>query len=568
MTEIRPRDSPFMQNLREGPTSALEHLRALYQTRAPEPIAENDELSRCAQDLLVHFAMPSDMYCNPNMIALTIKPELCRACFDAKILFLFADMMADPDFLRHYSMFTFSIARCTLILLHVWFIDMMHRSVSRALMTPLSAMAFFEVTERACSVMWDERHRANVPDLHMIMALVELQGVFHTIYALQPRYPGLGNAPISPAMVKITVYFWVYNYTHIVGDETEHYHRLSTGGYEDSIDLFLYLIEESKGEGEEEYIDTTASQTGQRRALTEILQDIGADSILRTMRATLRYSKHMTRVPPRVRDCLLVCRILYLEHASFRGIYLQMPMIEDIAAVFDAPIMHLPPDRDPAQVQPVLEAYRSAWNHLSFVGTACKSGSMSPSLINPVSIWNIMVKSVTMVLELDVEWHNDPANPNLEQITPFLVQFQATLLETFASVWLDGLRASRNGEGGFPDSIVTGLANVDGASAVWYGFIETAHARFDSGIITSSPISYIVRVWRQFGKVLGFDEGSERVRATHICAWILCTFHTTPSSKPLMVCKGCREKRYCSSACQRSDWKQGGHRVRCRRLKA
>ncbi len=34
--------------------------------------------------------------------------------------------------------------------------------------------------------------------------------------------------------------------------------------------------------------------------------------------------------------------------------------------------------------------------------------------------------------------------------------------------------------------------------------------------------------------------------------------------KKLQVCSTCRRKAYCSAACQRQDWKEGGHKGSCR----
>lgn len=101
MPEIR--ESEFMQDLREGPTAALEHFRALYQSRAPGLITGQDKLFSCARDLLVYFMAPSKSPHDPDIIAQAMDLELRRACFESEMLSLFADMIADRDFLRHYS---------------------------------------------------------------------------------------------------------------------------------------------------------------------------------------------------------------------------------------------------------------------------------------------------------------------------------------------------------------------------------------------------------------------------------------------------------------------------------
>ncbi|VDB84330.1 unnamed protein product [Peniophora sp. CBMAI 1063] len=69
----------------------------------------------------------------------------------------------------------------------------------------------------------------------------------------------------------------------------------------------------------------------------------------------------------------------------------------------------------------------------------------------------------------------------------------------------------------------------------------------------------ILEDWLQLGSVLGFKEDVERrtyeknsKRAAQLCAWKTW----------------CAEARYCSRECQRKDWKLGGHRQRCKRLKS
>ena len=102
MPELYESDMPFLQSLREGPTSALEHIRSLWQSRKPGPIFE-EEIMTCTRDLLMLFLSASKEADDPNVIALAMSRELRRACFDSEILLLFADMMADGHFLKHTS---------------------------------------------------------------------------------------------------------------------------------------------------------------------------------------------------------------------------------------------------------------------------------------------------------------------------------------------------------------------------------------------------------------------------------------------------------------------------------
>ncbi|KAI0321597.1 hypothetical protein OF83DRAFT_251498 [Amylostereum chailletii] len=82
----------------------------------------------------------------------------------------------------------------------------------------------------------------------------------------------------------------------------------------------------------------------------------------------------------------------------------------------------------------------------------------------------------------------------------------------------------------------------------------------------------LVDAWSQFGTHLGIDEFVERDRlardVAHMCAWHECEFHTTKSMETMHTCRGCGETRYCGRECQTRDWKEGGHKLRCRRLKS
>ncbi|KZV75683.1 hypothetical protein PENSPDRAFT_646975, partial [Peniophora sp. CONT] len=78
--------------------------------------------------------------------------------------------------------------------------------------------------------------------------------------------------------------------------------------------------------------------------------------------------------------------------------------------------------------------------------------------------------------------------------------------------------------------------------------------------------------WFKMGKLgAGFDIAKEqdeyKRRAAKLCSWRECQWHTIEPSSPPKMCQGCGEARYCSKPCQHDDWKSGGHKQVCRRLK-
>ncbi|KZV64840.1 hypothetical protein PENSPDRAFT_656273, partial [Peniophora sp. CONT] len=106
-------------------------------------------------------------------------------------------------------------------------------------------------------------------------------------------------------------------------------------------------------------------------------------------------------------------------------------------------------------------------------------------------------------------------------------------------------------------------------AGLWYAETETLRRllRYDS---SQTTYTILLDDWLKIGDIFSMNETSQRSLATawraRQCSWRSCVYHAKPSEKPLLVCKGCKDARYCSAACQRSDWKQGGHRTECRRV--
>ena len=109
-----------------------------------------------------------------------------------------------------------------------------------------------------------------------------------------------------------------------------------------------------------------------------------------------------------------------------------------------------------------------------------------------------------------------------------------------------------------------------GAQVSWFPTLQnlqTVAYRQVSGNILAS-VAALLREWTELGVTLGLTVAKERERhereARHRCSWDECKKHEVdvPQSE-LKVCSGCAETRYCSRACQKSDWLQGGHKPRC-----
>ncbi|VDC02287.1 unnamed protein product [Peniophora sp. CBMAI 1063] len=109
-----------------------------------------------------------------------------------------------------------------------------------------------------------------------------------------------------------------------------------------------------------------------------------------------------------------------------------------------------------------------------------------------------------------------------------------------------------------------------GVREEWYPtlvFLRRTAAR-----ASDSQHNRVVSEWKRLGEDLEFDEGVQKAlyerelrKAQRHCTRIACRYHQELCPVRVRACKGCYEVRYCSSPCQRQDWKEG-HKSRCKRL--
>ncbi|KZV71610.1 hypothetical protein PENSPDRAFT_650474 [Peniophora sp. CONT] len=81
-------------------------------------------------------------------------------------------------------------------------------------------------------------------------------------------------------------------------------------------------------------------------------------------------------------------------------------------------------------------------------------------------------------------------------------------------------------------------------------------------------------LWSASGHDLGLDEAQEKAEFDRLeklkeqtCSWKVCEYHTQLPPIAVKACKGCGQTRYCSRDCQTKDWKEGGHKSVCKRIK-
>ncbi|KZV70228.1 hypothetical protein PENSPDRAFT_455102 [Peniophora sp. CONT] len=104
----------------------------------------------------------------------------------------------------------------------------------------------------------------------------------------------------------------------------------------------------------------------------------------------------------------------------------------------------------------------------------------------------------------------------------------------------------------------------------WYPTLKALREMEDAG----PQLGGLLEAWQALGDAMDLDEAREKLEFEHEskraadrrCSWNECQYHAKKPPKT-RVCVGCNEARYCSRACQRKDWREGGHRARCKRLK-
>lgn len=108
----------------------------------------------------------------------------------------------------------------------------------------------------------------------------------------------------------------------------------------------------------------------------------------------------------------------------------------------------------------------------------------------------------------------------------------------------------------------------------WYATLHVLRVnQRDSVLWQGSDRHRIVKLeqaWVALGAGVSLDEAAERrdyerdaKKAAMLCSWRACQYHVERPSNPLMTCKGCGQAKYCSRACQKLDWKEGRHKLRC-----
>ena len=130
----------------------------------------------------------------------------------------------------------------------------------------------------------------------------------------------------------------------------------------------------------------------------------------------------------------------------------------------------------------------------------------------------------------------------------------------------------KRSRGDYDPKLIPGL-RAGGREEWWPTLQKLQSAAYGQGAGEyAQRLSALLKAWTELGLVLKLTV--EKGRAWHErdvrnkCSWIACENHWVDAAQhELRSCAGCGEVRYCSRACQKSDWKRGGHMDECKRVK-
>ncbi|KZV64847.1 hypothetical protein PENSPDRAFT_156503 [Peniophora sp. CONT] len=260
----------YQQALQEGPTAALERLRAAFQDRASAPLSKREEVVELA-DILGFCLRESEE-----------NTELWRAMAEINIISLLVDVMAEPDFLAHYLRFASSVCGLT-----INYLEPSLSAVRQGRRKVTLSDTLWSKIDRAWASLWANRqHLANNSDLKLKLALLDqLEHLASTIRAFEAAVPL--NPRSSQDLARVAYFAWVQLYSKERMTERDVLSLRS--GHQAQVILWQYL-------------DNCPDDQTRRATMTRIIEDVGVDRSFRATENALKWSLWM--VVPQFFTCV------------------------------------------------------------------------------------------------------------------------------------------------------------------------------------------------------------------------------------------------------------------------
>ncbi|VDB90142.1 unnamed protein product [Peniophora sp. CBMAI 1063] len=536
----------YLQALREGPTAALDRFRTLFFRRETGPLSGNEEIVKLSYPLCKYyeeFPVEND--------------ELWRASADTEFIVFIIDVITGPDFLDHHPQFSSNMCGPLMELFKTWLIDVQSRREPRIMSSDLHGTIWGSI-ESIWTSMWDRRsslaQRCDSDAAWRRVAIAFDLIARATEDLRRAAHPGVRS---SPDVVRAVYYSWIWS--HGAPSLTEADIAIQPSFHDAPTLLYDYYISLSL-DGDVPKPDLSESHT----FMQELQDALDPKTFVRAALNVLAYSSKFGDT-----SLISFLRILSLQmHIIGLHCYAAAPLLSAI----DTALARQNTIGSGNDVLQSMTAYGAAFEHIRNMISGLVLGDISVAAFPGDRFWNILVGGLPSAYSAD-SWLRHEQGFCQCGDHAILTEGLAEFLDSLSGL-TDTLISDVEGER-LPQSAIdevrdAGVSPRTQANGIWYDVLLSLRrtARHNP---TWTTYTTLLDLWGKLGKALGIDEASQRdIEAAHRarqCWWPSCPAHLRPSEKPLLVCKGCKEARYCSAACQRSDWKQGGHRAECRRVK-
>ena len=117
------------------------------------------------------------------------------------------------------------------------------------------------------------------------------------------------------------------------------------------------------------------------------------------------------------------------------------------------------------------------------------------------------------------------------------------------AAWAEDIEGGVHGKN--VQAVIFRRAYSDGAREGWFHMAKTlrdAHFRHSG----EAAYGYCLRMWIEVARCMGLRNPEALLQLDRFCSRSRCQHHLVPTDKPLPVCKGCQQARYCSRQCQQT----------------
>ncbi|VDC06633.1 unnamed protein product [Peniophora sp. CBMAI 1063] len=536
-----PGQVAYDQALREGPTAALDQFCSLFRASSTSETRDIEQIF----SLSVVLSENLDKLTYPRTA--TPNEDLWRALLESDFMVFVARTISEPDFLTYRMDLVFNVCDLLKSMLQVWWMWIVPKGSSDYRETIQT------VPPDPYDACWDATD--SIEKIGMAI-LVCFDDIAYLMRDIQMRI----STPTLPylAMFSFVSCCWITLYSSAQFEANK---KLPSNHH--ALILIHELCAASRVTENE-----NSSLPWSRQFMAAIVEAMGARSLVRAAYNALSYSEHL--VDRHLTACLDILEI-QMELIGVHW-YASPPLLDAFMHAMHREDHDPDPEDGPGVLtRRRLKAYEGVFRHLEKMLPGLESGAIPLGSFSCTTFWNLLSGGVHPASDADGVLRHESGDCLCGDHTA-LNEAMLTMAARFSALkdaYLSALRHKR-----LPQPVVnqirrTGAPQGAGPTGRWYFVVSLLRERLRHE--ASSVNSTLLNAWLELGGAFGMDEVSQRdLKAAHVarqCCWRPCKYHSTPSEKPLLVCKGCKEARYCSAACQRSDWKQGNHRVQCRRVK-